>query len=178
MSAQPEEYRDYVREMRDFLAKNPPKGDVIASDHAEKLVKRLQQRDPDLLSGWLMVNAVALLSADIRRTWVNERRTKARTEMAKAMQRGDSGAMKRAAQTVFDTERFVVDNKNTWRILGDMTKKDHTFVAAKYDERSQEAHVRAAFHRALARRLTGNQKTSDVITVADYLEIWHKLVGK
>ncbi len=171
---QPMAGRDYMAEMREFIEKNSPSGDVIASTHAEKLVRKLMQKDPDLLQGWLMVQAVPLLSESIKNKWSYERRTTSRRRFARALAEGDKEALQRA--TVFDTERFVVDEHNTWRLLGDMTGKDHKFVADSYEEKSNELKMRAAFHKALARRV-GSKKTSEVLSVSQYVEMWHKMVG-
>ena len=86
---QPMTERDYSSEMSEFLAANQPKGDVIASVHAQKIVRKLMQRDPDLLQGWLMQKAVPLLADDMMRRLNQSRRTNVRRKFSQAISHGD-----------------------------------------------------------------------------------------
>lgn len=177
MTAEPiraprEPERDYASEMRRYIEDNLPDGDVVLSTHAEWMIRKLQQKDPDLLMGWLMHNAVVLLSDYIRVKVVRGNR-KAIRRVSKAFTSGDSEGVRPNA---FELDRYVIDTDNTWRLLGDMTGKDHRFVADDYDRRSKEMAMLAAFHRAVAKRV-GAKTTAEVLTVEQYEHIWKKMVG-
>lgn len=171
--------RDYIAEMADAITEATNSGDFVAPVVAEKLHARLLETDPDLLTGWLHASAVHLLTRAIGDRDRRER-TAARTrggarrfkEASDASEAGDDDAM-----SMFATVRYVVDDGETRRALGDMTGTDHLFVADGYEQSAAKARMLAAFHKAVAKRV-GKRKTSDVFSEAEYRKLYDSLTGR
>lgn len=172
-------HRDYIAEMNAAITEALGEGDIVAPLIAEKLHADLLETDPDLLDGWLRACAVHFLTRAIgdrdrrertaARTRGEARRFRAATEAAVG---GDDAPL-----SLFATVRYVVDENETRRVLGDMTGTDHLFVADGYRESAAKARMLEAFHRAVARKV-GKRKTSDVFTEAEYQRLYDSITGR
>lgn len=170
--------RDYIAEMNAAITEALGDGDIVAPIVAEELRTHLLETDADLLDGWLRANAVHFLTRAIgdrdrrertaARTRGDARRFRAASNAAAA---GDSEAL-----SMFATVRYVVDDEETRRLLGDMTGADHLFVANGYRESAAKARMLEAFHRAVAKKV-GKRKTSDVFTEAQYQKLYDSITG-
>lgn len=160
--------RDYATEMEAFISEHEPSGDVVLAIFAIDLVEKLQNEDPELLLGWLMVHA-----PDLMHEWVRAKWRKSRNRIQTRRHEAHVAMTTNGDMSIFLHHRFVVDDKNTHRLLGDMTGADHLFVAKGYERDSKAAKMRAALHRAAARAV-GDKRTSEVLTV----EQWESLCAK
>lgn len=165
------EDRDYQAEFQAFVdARKPTAGDYVLAVHAAKLVNEMWEVDPDLLYGWLGLNAIHFVTQVLGD---QERSDRGRSNLdaprsafagaAKRFKDGDKEALK-----PFDF-RFVVSGNNVRRRLGDMTKADHLFVADEHEKRSNAARFEEAFHRAIAKRIPDGKTTEDVLSEEEYL---------
>lgn len=138
--------RDYLAEMRDVLD-SEAQGDP-APVVAERVVVKLRATDPDLLSGWLDLQAVSFVRDAVgyidRSGRARARATSQRSVFAEDAERGDvSGWL---------TTRYVLEDGRR-PTLGDMTAENLRFVARTYDDDARAARMEAAFMRALAKRV-------------------------
>lgn len=171
--------RDYIAEMADAITEATGTGDFVAPVVAEKLHAKLLETDPDLLDGWLRATAVYALTRAIGDRDRRER-TAARTraearrfrEASDAAEAGDEDAL-----SIFASVRYVVDDGETRRALGDMTGADHLFVADDYSASAAKARMLEAFHRAVAKKV-GKRRTSEVFTEAEYQKLYDSLTGR
>lgn len=149
-----------------------PKGDYVLPVVAADMVAELREKDPELLSGWLNANAEQFVTVFIGNQERSRRSQQAhdapRTEFSDAAGRFGSGDLD--ALSPFAVH-LVVDDKNTRRAIGDMTKADHLFVAGEHVKRSNAALLEAALHKAIAKKIPARKTTSDVMTEAEYLEL-------
>jgi hypothetical protein len=172
--------RDYRGEMNDLLAVKVPEADYIAGVVAAELVAWLDANDPDLLVGWLREMAPSLLTDVIG--------LRARGLRARAQRHASASAFAEAAarfESTNDAECLsvfrvtcVVSEDNLRRAVGDMTRDDHLFVASTYDRTAATAQMEAAFHRAVAKRLTKGQRTSDAMDEDTYLRLRDSIARK
>lgn len=171
--------RDYTAEMSATITEALGEGDIVAPLVAEKLHARLLEADPDLLDGWLRAGAVHFLTRAIGDRDRRER-TAARTRGEARRFRTASDAAEVGegeALSMFVTVRYVVDDDETRRVLGDMTGADHLFVADGYRESAAKARMLEAFHRAVAKRV-GKRKTSDAFSEAEYQKLYDSITGQ
>ena len=165
--------RDYRQAMNDLLALKTPDSEYVPAVVAAELVDYLTEHDPDLLDGWLREMATALLTDVIG--------VKARAARARSQRHASASAFAEAAarfDATGDAEPLsvfrvtcVVSEDNLRRAIGDMTRDDHLYVAESYASSAATAAMEAAFHKAIAKRLTGGKRTSDVMDEATYLRI-------
>lgn len=161
--------RDYRAEFLAYVDNNWPSGDYVRSVLAIDLVEDLRRSDPDLLAGWLEVNAEAFVTRFIGDRDRNQRSSEASTAPKRAFKAaaekaaaGDTTAMSVFAATL------VVNEENLSRPIGSMTKADHLFVAGEHVKRSNVALFEAAFHKAVAKKIPAGKTTADVLTEAEY----------
>ncbi|TDB86479.1 hypothetical protein E1264_17940 [Actinomadura sp. KC216] len=168
--------RDYVADMGASIVEAIGSGDIVAPVVAEKLHARLLEKDPDLLEGWLRESAVHFLTREIGDR-DRRQRTAARTrgEARRFRQAAESGD--REAISIFATVRYVVDEDETRRPLGEMTGTDHLFVAAQYGRSAAKAQMLQAFHRAVAKKV-GKRKTAEVFAEAEYDRLYRSITGE
>lgn len=165
--------RDYNLEFQRFAARFIPDSDYVLAVVADRVVKVLAAEDPDLLDGWLRLNAANFVTqflGDQDRAARNRRNAesprRAFSSAAKEFAAGDATGLGRI-RSLFD-ERFVVNQDNVRRRLGDMTAADHLFVAGEHTRRANTAKLEAAFHRAIAKRIPEGQTTKDVLDEEEY----------
>jgi hypothetical protein len=171
--------RDYIAEMGDRLAEAMADGDFVAPALAEKLHAHLLETDPDLLDGWLREGAVHFLTRAIGDRDRNERSAARSRGGARRFKEASDAAQagNDAALSMFATVRYVIDEGETRRTLGDMTGADHLFVADGYKQTAANARMLEAFHRAVGKRV-GKRKTCDVFTEAEYQKLYDSITGR
>lgn len=101
----------------------------------------------DAVNDWLLANRDSIgpgLVADVLRVL---RQRKAKLE---------------SKHSIFD-DRYVVDEENTWKRMGDMVGSDHGYVADGYDLRAIANVKHRELHRILQRKV-GDRRTSEVFT--------------
>lgn len=140
-------------------------GDVANVVAAYNLVTRLQEEDPDLLSGWLHANAKAIIADVINRRLASTRskarhHAKRRAFAASAKLFAQSGDAEHMSKWL-EVRYSVADN--TQRRLMDMTGEDLLYVASRYGRNAKAALLEEAFLRALAAKV-GNNTVKDVMT--------------
>ena len=172
--------RDYRADMNDLLDVKTPESEYVPAVVAAELVDYLREHDTDLLRGWLDSMAVSLLTDVIG--------LRARATRARAQRHASASAFADAARK-FETSRdaevlsvfrvtCVVSEDNLRRAIGDMTRADHLFVAERHDTSARTAQMEAAFHRAIAKRLKGNQRTADVMDEDTYLRLRESITNR
>lgn len=155
MTAEPIPFsRDFLGEMRAVLDSEAT-GDP-APLVAERVVAKLRAVDPDLLAGWLDVQAVAIVRDAIgyigRSTRTRNRAVGARSVFAEDAERGD-------VTRWLSTPYVLADGRRP--TLAEMTADDLRFVASEYDARAKANRFEAVFMRALAKKVGAG-------TVADH----------
>lgn len=183
--------RDYVREMRALIDVEAT-GTYTPAAVARKVVDKLRAADPELLAGWLDIQA-----ENIVRDAVNARdrsqRTSARysaprstfaTE-AKAMEESNTGFAadgwaadspreRRAAQMGrWLSSRFTIADGSR-RQLADMSQGDLLFAGDAYTERARDSLLTAAFLKAIARKI-GDRTVIDHYTEQQLSAMWDSL---
>jgi hypothetical protein len=145
-------------ELRLVEYQNHLDGDYIAAVEAHRFVEFMEREHPDELAEWLRVKAVAFVTETIKHNENRERqRVVARAgarAFALAVENGDDVA------GIFKM-RFVVDDLNTRRPLGDMTADDCRFASDNYAAQSVRAKAMSSFLRVLADRV-GESTVADV----------------
>lgn len=161
--------RDYACEFQAYLSKHLPQGDYVLPIVSAEIVEGLRATDPDLLAGWLAVNAQRFVGVYVGSV---ERSARAR-QASDAPRRAFAIAAEsddREALTTFGIH-FVVNDGNLRRRLGDMTKADHLYVAERHTDRANAGLFEAAFHKAIARRIPAGKTTSEVLTEDAYAQL-------
>jgi uncharacterized membrane protein YccC len=166
--------RDHNTEMNALMSRVlESSDDIVVAVEASKLVAHLAETDPELLRGWLAVNAEQFvadtLGSRLRSKRGYVRRTSTARAFAVAARSGDLAALH-----PFRT-RHIVDDRYTQRAVGKMDGNDHLFVAQSYDLSAQTSQMLAAFHRAVARRV-GDRKTEEVMDEDTYLRMYESIV--
>lgn len=145
--------------------------DLEIYEVVEALYEELQQSDPELLHGWLQANALQFLSETIRQRFHSDR-SRHRNARRKAFgDAADSGTL-----ADYFEQRFVVNEKNTWRRLGDMTGADHRYVAGQHECTAKRAALLAKFHLAVARKV-GTRRTEEVFSAEKLAKLEQSITG-
>jgi hypothetical protein len=144
----------------------------IAPVVAARIVAKLSATDPELLAGWLQLQAVAMLTEAIgaidRSARTHARAVASRGAFSDAATAGDVSG--------FLATRFVVDEQNTRMALAGMKAEHLRFVAARYSDTAKSARMEAAFFRALAKKV-GAGSVGDHFTNAAVDELRRSIVG-
>lgn len=154
--------RDYQAEMLSLIQKAcpPDKSGFVAAVTASKLTAELLEKDPELLSGWLMARAEQTLAAYIgeiiRSRKGNGRADRFQKVVAYYVQHACEGDVRKRAC--------------------DMTGADHRFVARRYELTAKTAGLLRAFHEAVAERV-GDKKTSEVYDLDTYNRQYQSITG-
>ena len=147
-------YRDYAADMRRLINGETAEGPYVAAQVAQHIVHKLREIDPDLLQGWLDLQAAEIVRNAIARRDA-ARRVHAR-QIAKRLRFAD--AAKRFAEG--DTTAFgefldivhVVEGGLRKR-LAEMNGKELVFAAEAYSKRAAENSLHAAFLTAIAEKV-------------------------
>lgn len=170
----------YINEMNVLILNSLDDADDgwVASTLATKLAADLRQNDPDLLRGWLDLQAENLIRDALVRN-SNAQRTRARkrsnavafTERARVAERTGNYA----ELTGMFSAVHTISNGNIRRAARDMTGQDHRYVATRYRNTANEYLMLSAFHNAVARRV-GESRTSDVFSEEEYEQMYRSIV--
>lgn len=144
-----------------------------AREIAEKLAVDI---DWDLLTAWLYVNRINFLRVAIDGRL---RSLRGQTQYASRGVFGDLARRKANGENINLRDHFkivyVVDQKHTRKTVGEMTGRDHRFVAENYEATAKRSALLAAFHRAVAKKV-GDRKTSEVFTQEEYARMFNSIV--
>lgn len=126
----------------------------VAPVEAQNLAARIDDTE---FAEWCVANKAVIIGRFMGDVLRSERAVNAharkRTAFSDAVAEGD--------MSVF-ADTFVVSEDLTRKRFGDMVRADCLFVAAQYESTSNAALMEAAFHRAVAKKLTGGRTVSDV----------------
>lgn len=162
--------RDYLSDMAKLITDNIPEGvDFKAVDIATNIYSKIEATDPELLEGWLRVQAVSILSTQItaRRSYLA--RTAIRQEPSKfqqaaeAFENGDTEPLSVFLQTV------AVNSDNIVRPLGNITKTDALWISESHAKRAKAAAFESEFYAAVAKKIPDGQTLSDVMSETEFL---------
>jgi hypothetical protein len=159
--------RDFSAEMNEYIRARIPAGDYVAPATAIAIVRSLEEHDPDLLAGWLMLRAPQLITAHIRGMRAKQRaaarrpRPNAFAEAARKFGQGERGALD---DWLARTKHHLQDN--VIRSLGDMTGPDCEYAASAYRREAGTLNAEALFLEVLARK-AGDRKVRDVVSPAE-----------
>lgn len=162
-------HRDYVAEMLDKINA----GFAVESDLplnammvAKRIVIELEETDPDLLRGWLHLQAEDILRRYVGLVQGSERAhnravsgRRAFQEAREAHENGDSEPL--MAHTTWLSTMYVVDDSYTRRPLGECTAVDLRYVSGRYETTARRASFEAVFFNMLADKV-GDDKVGDV----------------
>lgn len=170
LQSKPEQvYRDYAAEMLDKITA----GFAVESDLpinaavvAKRVIAELEATDPDLLQGWLRLQAEDTLRRYAGLVQSAERShnravsgRRAFQEAREAHENGDSEPLR--AHTTWLSTMFVVDDSYTRRALGECTAVDLRYVSGRYETTARRASFEALFFKMLADKV-GDDKVGDV----------------
>lgn len=160
--------RDYVKEMDDLFEKIIDNRDgYILRDIASEALTWCQENDPELLEGWLKLQAEDLMWHTLSR---RESRDRARSSLTnrhavfeEALRSAGPGGDREKAQgylSMLDT-RFVCNQDQVRKKYGQMTKTEVLFVANTYGRLEQRSRLRRLFHETVAEQLKEGQVVGD-----------------
>jgi hypothetical protein len=168
--------RDYAAEMRDVITAAVPESDYIAAVIATELVEKLAVNDPDLLAGWLNLHAISILTQLLAARDRSVRATMQRRAGARRF--GDAASTDDVTGlSLFRDVRYVVDDADTRRPLGEMTGADCRFAAAAYDREAKPLQMESAFLKALGKK-AGRKCVQDVMSEEKCQMLRDSIVGQ
>lgn len=168
-------FRDFAAEMRAVIDAATGTGPYISRVAAAEIVGKLRADDPELLVGWLELQAEEMLwksindrDRSVRATArANASRDRFRSA-ADAAEHGDVEPMRRLLDMPFVTEG------GQRKPLGKMTGADCGFVAGGYERSVRRARMHASLMRALERKI-GSGLVEDHFTEETLRVMWQSL---
>ncbi len=152
-------------------------GDFVAAVEANRFVERMEAEHPDELREWMRANAVRLVTQSLAELDQRDRtaalRHAGRRAFANVAERIERGEV--AARNLLAV-RFVVDDDDTRRPLGEMTRADCYFAADAYRDQSRRAAMREAFLRECGKR-AGQKRVAEALGEAAVERLWRNLIG-
>lgn len=152
--------------------------DFIPEIEAATFVALMREDEPGLLDVWLQENAVRFTHRFIRERLHSDRNAARRGRKARefasaggAHDEGDDEALSHYAT------RCVVDEKNTQRLVADMTGADHLFIAGQYRTNAAPLLMLDAFHCAVAKKV-GKRRTADVMSEDEYDRLYRSITRR
>jgi hypothetical protein len=147
-------------------------GDIIPAEQAQQITNTMREDHPAEHQQFLEAEAPNLYHTLLRNR-IHSQRARARhaRDPTQFNQQATAGDLNR-----FQLWRCCVDPQNTQRAIGDMTGKDHLYVADNYHTSAEKAKFLAEFHRAIARKI-GSRKTSDVYTETQFFNLYQRITG-
>lgn len=156
--------RNYLKEMAAWIEARWPEGDFIVTRVANQWILELKATDPDLYFGFLDQYATRAMADMIANRDRQTRTNVRRRAVSQALTRIEKGEPVEAQEGIFNV-RFAIDAKDTRRRLGDMTARDHLWVADTYKFAADDSLLKEKFHREVAKHV-GNRRTEDVYSEA------------
>lgn len=170
--------RNYASDMRAVIDEATSHGPYVSAVIAEQVVEKLRANDPDLLHGWLDLQAVQFVRLAINARDCSQRSHARMTagrsvfrDAAAAAEAGDPEPLGAFLKTV-----YVVEDGSRVR-LSEMTKPDLLFVAEAYAQRAAESLLQEAFLRAVAKKV-GGRKVSDVFSEDKLNHLWRSITER
>jgi hypothetical protein len=158
-----EQYVNEVNEkMVAFVKGLLPEGDWTAPVEAERILADCPE---DLLQDWLLVNQrlfMIRMLADMR----THERARAMHFASPAKRASAFAKYEAGTASPFDDMRFVVNDDNLSRRLGDMTHADLVFVHDRYMTVAADAQTKAAFLADLAAQVPEGKTVREALTEA------------
>lgn len=167
MQKEEEGFRDFPQQMRMYVQAviNGQSGQFTHTGLAHEIVNWLREHDPELLRGWLDVQAADLLRQYIGTMTRSERshqRVKAgRKAFGDAVDRHAAGDP--TALTDFLSQPYLIDESNARLPLGKMNRNQLDFAANDYQRRADTNAFEAQFLRALGKKV-GDGTVEDFFT--------------
>lgn len=152
--------RNYIGDMRDLIDQATSNGPYVAAVVAERIVEQLRDDDPELLDGFLDLQAVQIVRDMIIHRDASKR-AYARVMGSRSVfaghleqyEQGDAHALDGWLRTPFTCEGGLRKK------LADLTAADLEYVASTYEARAQENALMAAFLRALLKTAKSKRRT-------------------
>lgn len=168
---------DFVAEMRAVIDEATGVGPYVSRVVAAEIVEKLRESNPDLLSGWLDLQAEQLVWREIndrdRSFRAQARATASRRRFGDAVdaaEGGDSEPLRR----LLDMPFVIASGERV--PLAVMTGVDCGFVADGYQRSARRAQMHAALLRALERRV-GTDRVEDHYTEEQLRALWQSFGG-
>ncbi len=172
MNPEPAPGRDYAAQMRAIIDAETSDGPYLPRRVADDIVLKLRHTDPDLLDGWLQLQASTLLFHAI-----DSRDRSRRGHARRAAARGVFSAAATAHRTDDDEglRRFLdmplTIHSGHHKRLADLTGAELRYVADTYATRANDNLMMAAFLRVLAKKV-GSRTVADRFTDDQLARIW------
>lgn len=164
---------DFINQILDTFI---PEGDFSVKTIAEKVTKFMVEQEPEFLqefSGELfnrwLVEHLRTVSRNRRRELFRATREGNIRDTLDKISTGDKEAL-----DVFKAA-YCINEENVWRHVGDMSAKDHIYVATQYENSAKRDLMLSAFHKAVA-KIVGDKATSDAMTEEEYVKLYAKFV--
>lgn len=164
--------RDFVGEMRAVIEAATSNAPYVSRVVAAEIVGKLRADDPDLLTGWLDLQAEQMVHAAInerdRSARASARANVGRTRFRDAADQadlGDLGPLRRLLDMP-----FVVQSGQRLP-LGRMTGYDCGYVAESYESTARRARMHAALLRALEDRI-GGERVEEHFSEEQLRDLW------
>jgi hypothetical protein len=170
--------RDYVSDFRKFVDETLGDGPFDAQVAAEEIVYKLNQVDPDLLSGFLMLHA-AKLAKDVIVASTASRKAHERTtakpkkffnDAKLAEIRNDTSQLK----TWLETELTTVEGEK--KRLGDMNGGQVIYASRQIGTRANQLLMTSMFLKKIGEKV-GTRKVKEVYTEQQLVTMWVGLNG-
>lgn len=173
--------RDYVREMDALFAKIiDDRPSYVLRDVAAEARQWCQDNDPDLLLGWLGMQAEDLLWQVLARREAGQRARSSTANKHAVFQAAlsSAGSSDKTAATEYlsmlDT-RFACNVRQERKKYGQMTKEEVMFVAETYARLEKRSKLKRLFHEAVANGLGEDETVGDKFDPARLLAIQQEL---
>lgn len=152
-------------------------GDTFVSGLiAQKVVTRLREEDPELLTKFLDQQAVSIITkmiSDISRaTKAHARQNSGRELFSRAVDRQEAGEP-RALAAWLDTT-YVVTTDEQRKRLRDMDRQDLEYAIKDYTQRARANALQATFLKALAKKI-GARTVGEVFTDQELMTMWNSI---
>jgi hypothetical protein len=146
---------------------------------ALRVVERLREEDPELLTKWLETLAIGVVRkeiTDIARLQKHEARrqsisvtTSVFSSAVERYEKGETRALAAWMETV-----YVVNTENSRKKLRDMDHDDLLYAASDYTDRARANAMQAAFLRAVAEKV-GAKTVGEVYDDEELTRLWRSL---
>jgi hypothetical protein len=166
--------RNYAAEMNGLIQLAvATKKTYTAVGLAHDIIRRIRRTDPDLLRGWLELQAEEILREHISRQSrsqrAHNRRVSDRQAFGKAVDKYAESGDTTTLTSWLDCS-YTVDESNTKMTLADMTSTELDFASSYHQKLADTNAFEAAFLAALARKV-GESTVGELYTEAQLVEM-------
>ena len=174
--------RNYVQEMDRLLARLINDRDsFVLREIANEALTWCQENDPELLEGWLALQAEDMLWHMLTKRQAGERAKATRVNnhavFQGALESAEQGGDKRAAKSYLSMldARYACNPQHEHKKYGLMTREEVNYVANTYARLENRSKLRRMFHEAVAAGLGEGETVGDKFTPARLLGIQREL---